>query len=176
MTRRRRTAEEWRRAVFRTQLVSARTKVYLLYLADFMDAGRQVSRERRLVAVDLGVGERTVDRMTTEARDGGFLSTIVPGRKGVTAVYQGLFPTSQRDSSCRAERDAGDPSQRDSYGGPEMHETVALKPRSARQHVGAPVVITDAPSTCPYHHIDGLPCPTDCRHYSATSSNEEEAS
>ncbi|WP_147381487.1 hypothetical protein [Nocardioides immobilis] len=161
--------------MFRTQLVSARTKLYLVYLADFMDAGRRVSRERRLVAADLGVGERTVDRMTNEARDGGFLSTIVPGRKGVTAVYQGLFPTSQRDSSCRAELDADDLSQRDSYGGPEMSETVALKPRSARQHVGAPVVTTDAPSTCPYHADDGLPCPTDCRGYSP-SSNEEAAS
>lgn len=102
MSRRRRTADDWRKVVYRTRkdIISWPCKVYLLYLSDWMGAERKVSRPRHLVAADLAVSERAVTRMTAEAHEAGFLSTVIHGRKGLTAVYQGIFPDVQRDNSC----------------------------------------------------------------------------
>lgn len=171
MSRRKRTAEEWRRAVFR-HCAKASIRLGLIYLADYMDAERKVSRPRHLMAADLGVSERSVTEMVRGAHAAGLLSTVAPGRKGRTAVYQGLFPRADSGNpvvpAMRAVQ--GEETQR-----AENYEFLPpMGPFS-----GNPVVPTSstqsAPSTCPYHADDGLPCPTDCRGYSP-SSNEEQAS
>lgn len=89
-----RTLDDWRKAVFRgSKLASAGCRVYLLYLAEYMNRTTKiVSRGRHLVAADLNVSERVVNKYNSEAIDAGFLSVVVRGRKGVTAVYQGTFP------------------------------------------------------------------------------------
>lgn len=136
------TVNDWRKAVFKAQSVSWRTKTYLLYLADHMKLStRQVCRQRHLVAADLGVSQRTVDRMAADAHDAGFLATIVRGRKGTTAVYRGVFPRPQRDNSCRPET----PFSATLGGHLNCPETVALKAGSARQQDGAPLVTTEPP-------------------------------
>jgi hypothetical protein len=72
-----------------------------------MSPDRKVSRPRRLIAEGLGVSERVVDRMVSDAHSAGLLTTVHRGQKGVTAVYQGLFPdhreVRQRERFLRAE-------------------------------------------------------------------------
>lgn len=129
----RRTVKDWQRVVFRCQSVRSVTKVGLIYLSHHMRADRTVSRPRRLIADALGISERTVDRIVVDAHEAGLLSTVVRGRKGVTAVYQGIFP---------------DPVQSDTPSRAETAQTVALKtdisPFSATT-CGAPVVTTGEP-------------------------------
>lgn len=88
----RRTIDEWRREVFRSTVLSDRTKVLLLFLAENMREDRKVSLPRDQIARALGKSERRITERITEAHDAGWLSTVVRGQKGVTAVYQGLFP------------------------------------------------------------------------------------
>jgi hypothetical protein len=172
VSRAKRTAEDWRRAVFRHP-AKASIRLGLLYLADFMDSNRKVSRPRKLMAFDLGVSERSVTEMVRGAHDAGLLSTVTPGRKGTTAVYQGLFPSANSGNP-------GVPAMRAVQGeGTQRAENYEFLPPMGpfSGNPGVPTSSTQsAPLACPYHHVDGLPCPTDCRHYSATSSNEEEAS
>ena len=88
----RRSVEDWRRDVFRSTVLSDRAKVLLLFLAEHMNADRRVSLPRAQVAKALGKSERRITERITEAHDAGWLSTVVRGQKGITAVYQGLFP------------------------------------------------------------------------------------
>lgn len=139
MSRPDRSVAEWRAAVFKAAGLSWRTKTYLSYLAVHMKNNRQVSRKRTLVATDLGVTERTVDRMNTDAIGAGYLRVVRPGQKGVTAVYRGTFPEIQRDNSCRSEVQFSA-----TLGGRlNCPETVALNGGSARQHGVAPLVSTE---------------------------------
>ncbi|HXH79115.1 helix-turn-helix domain-containing protein [Nocardioides sp.] len=89
---RRRTPDDWRREVYRSTTLSDRTKVLLLFLADHMREDRKVSVPRDRIAKALGRSERRITERITEAHDAGWLSTVVRGQKGLTAVYQGLFP------------------------------------------------------------------------------------
>jgi hypothetical protein len=89
---RRRTLADWRREVYRSTTLSDRTKVLLLFLADNMREDRKVSVPREKVAAALGRSERRITERITEAHDAGWLWTVVRGQKGITAVYQGLFP------------------------------------------------------------------------------------
>lgn len=99
----RRSVEDWRREVYRARVVvtSAGVKVRvtstvrlgLIYLSDHMKGDRTVSRPRHLMAADLGVSERSVDNIISAAHVAELLDTVVKGHKGVTAVYQGVFPT-----------------------------------------------------------------------------------
>jgi len=91
MSRTMRNAEDWRRVVFRIAIKPS-IKVGMIYLADWMTTDRRVSRPRHLMARDLGVSERTVDKMISGGHDAGLLSTITKGHNGTTATYQGLFP------------------------------------------------------------------------------------
>ena len=155
MTRRRvRTVEDWRRMLFRSSSIAPRVRLGLLDMADFMNEDRVVSRPRHLIASDMGITERSVDRIISAAHEAGLLSTVRRGQKGVTAVYQGTFPTPvQRDNRCRPEI---------SFSATEssalkVSETVALKPSSARQHVVAPID-TQVPAWDAYErlHADAL--------------------
>lgn len=103
--------------------VTAKVKVYLLYLADHMRADRTVSIPRRHVAVALGASERRVDDWNTAARQVGLLDVVVRGQKGVTAVYVALFP---------------EPFSATKPSALNSPETVALKPPSARTPGVAP--------------------------------------
>lgn len=98
---RRRTVDDWRRAVYRSTTLSDRVKVLLLYLADHMRDNRQVSVPRAQVAKGLGRSERRVTERITEAHEAGWLSTVTRGQKGITAVYQGLFPDAFSGTDAR---------------------------------------------------------------------------
>jgi len=121
---RRRTVEDWRRVVLRSQSISNPVRVLLLYLADRMFADRKVSVPRTTIAQDLGVSERRVTARVSAARNAGFLDTVVRGQKHVTAVYQGLFPVDLRGTSTSPLRGAhgGPPEKalRGTHGGPTI--------------------------------------------------------
>ena len=110
--------------------------------------------------------------MVRGAHAAGLLSTVAPGRKGRTAVYQGLFPSAVSGNH-------GVPPMRDVQGeGTQRAENYEFLPPMGpfQREPGVPTSSTqDSPPACSYHGADGLPCPTDCRYYSP-SSNEEEAS
>ena len=96
--------EQWRRVVFRESgLAPLGCRLFLVYIADHMDSRRVTSRPRHLIAADLGVSERAVCRYVEQAHEAGFLTTLVRGHKGITAVYQGTFPTAQREHRVRPE-------------------------------------------------------------------------
>jgi hypothetical protein len=101
--RRQRTADDWKATVYGTRMKLS-TKVYLIWLADHMTpTDRKVKEPRDKVARALGISTRAVDNANTDARTTGFLSVVVAGRKGVTAIYQGTFPDLQREQRLRAE-------------------------------------------------------------------------
>lgn len=102
---RKRGPEQWRRVVYReSKRAPLGCRLFLVYLSDHMDMRRIVSRPRHLVANDLGVSERAVTKYVAEAHSAGFLSTVVRGQKGITAVYQGMFPNSQGEPRVPAEK------------------------------------------------------------------------
>lgn len=87
-----RTVEEWRTAILKAEGLKSGPRLYLAYLGEHMDSRRRVARPRDLIARDLGVSSRTIDNWNTAAVRAGVLDVIERGQKGVTAVYQGLFP------------------------------------------------------------------------------------
>jgi hypothetical protein len=89
--RARQSVSDWRRAVYASRRLPDSVRVLLLLLADHMGADRRVSIPRTDLAAMLGISERRVTQRVTEAHTHGFLTTIVRGQKGVTAIYQGLF-------------------------------------------------------------------------------------
>lgn len=90
---RRRTVEDWRRAVYRTHRVGGAVQVLLLRLADHMRQDRSVSVPRSQLAKELGVHEQRIAERIKAAVDAGFLSRKSGGYRGVTATYEGLFPS-----------------------------------------------------------------------------------
>lgn len=88
---RRRTVDQWRAVVFAATIPDS-VRVYLLKLADHMDARRFVSVPRSQLAAELGRHEQRIAERTKAAIEAGFLDTISPGFKGHTAIYQGMFP------------------------------------------------------------------------------------
>lgn len=145
MTRRKRTADDWRKVVYGTRksVISWSCKVYLLYLSDWMGAERKVSRPRHLVAADLSVSERAVTRMTAEAHDAGFLSTVVRGRKGVTAVYQGVFPDRVSGTTVVPLKQPGSSVQRDKLLPPESGRFCPPETAFSGTTVGPPIETTE---------------------------------
>lgn len=57
-----------------------------------MSDARVVSIPRDQMSQDLNLSERKIAQRVREATDLGYLSRIAGGYRGVTAVYQGLFP------------------------------------------------------------------------------------
>lgn len=92
------TAAEWRALVYRYRGpgVGNGVRVLLIYLADHMRPNRTVSVPRSTIARDLGISTAEVTKRMKAAKDAGLLDPVQRGRPGVTAVYQGLFPSPVR--------------------------------------------------------------------------------
>lgn len=100
---RRRTVEDWRREVFRTQSkdMTAATKVLCLYLADHARASDlRISVPRERIADDLGVHKARVAERLARAVEGGFLTSMSKGYLGHTAVYRATFPEVIESRPC----------------------------------------------------------------------------
>lgn len=91
---RRRTNVEWRRDVFASRLpeMTPAVKVLLLYLADEMRAGGEVSIARDAIAKDLGIHKARVAERLAKAIEAGFLTRVQAGYPGRTAVYRRFWP------------------------------------------------------------------------------------
>jgi hypothetical protein len=98
---RRRTVDDWRRAVFASRRINDATRVLLLHLADHMRSDRKVSVPRSRIAAALGRSERRITERITSAHGAGFLSTVTAGFRGQTATYQGTFPTAESGTHAR---------------------------------------------------------------------------
>ena len=132
----RRNAEDWRRMVFGSQgLAPHGCRLCLIYLADFMTTDRKVSRPRHLIARDLGVSERVVDKYVSQAHEAGMLATITAGHRGMTAVYQGTVPDRKREQGVRA---IGGKSA-NATNALSRHESFALSMRKSANTVFAPI-------------------------------------
>lgn len=87
----RRTVDDWRRAVYKAR-VSGNVQVLLLKMADHMRDNRRVSVPRERLADELGIHPQRVAERIKTAVDTGWLSKISGGYRGLTATYEGLFP------------------------------------------------------------------------------------
>jgi hypothetical protein len=168
---RRRTPEDWRRAVFRST-VSDKTKVVLLYLADFMRQDMRVSVPRVKVATDLKKSERRITDRITEAHEAGLLDTVVRGRKYVTAVYQCTFPDALSRTPTSPLRSAKSVPLRGpehALSGTDGCPTISRADLSVSPHgrdVGSNEEteirrVASRLTACEFHHWQ--PCPEDCR-------------
>lgn len=94
---RRRTVDAWRRDVLASKApqLTGSVKVLLLYLADHMHPDRKVSIPRAQIADDLGCHEQRIAERFKKAVDAEYLTNVIPGHKGTTAVYQGCWPSNQ---------------------------------------------------------------------------------
>lgn len=94
---RRRTVDTWRRDVLASKApeLTGSVKVLLLYLADHMHTDRRVSVPRAQIAADLGCHEQRVAERFRKAVDAQYLINLVTGHRGVTAVYQGCWPSAE---------------------------------------------------------------------------------
>lgn len=98
MSRRRRTLADWSAAVIQSRSAPT-TKVLLWYVANHCGGTgygeMSFSRPRSAIAKALGKSERVIDQLFQNARNDGFISVILSGHKGRTAVYALTFPTSK---------------------------------------------------------------------------------
>lgn len=87
------TAAEWKTHVYsvRHAGIGNGVRVLLLYLADHMRVDRTVSVPRSTLAKALNVTPSEITWRIKAATEAGLLDTVVRGRPGVTAVYQGSF-------------------------------------------------------------------------------------
>lgn len=97
---RRRSTEDWRKAVYSSPALKDSARVVLLVLADYMKTNLQVSVPRKRLAAMLGRSERRISARITEAHAAGFLDTVVRGHKGTTAVYIATFPDAHSGTVC----------------------------------------------------------------------------
>ena len=95
----RRSVEQWRREVYRSHRLGDAARVLLLYLADHMSTDRKVSVPRATIAKALNRSERRVSERVSAAHEAGFLSTVSAGHRGHVPVYQGLFPSAERETA-----------------------------------------------------------------------------
>lgn len=79
--------------------MTGETRVLLMVMAERMDRHRNVSIPRAEMAKMLAVDPRRITERVQIAHELGLLDTVVHGRPGITAVYQGLFPTGVRQRS-----------------------------------------------------------------------------
>lgn len=183
-----RTPEQWRRAVLKSDGLKPGPRLYLAYLADHMNYKRIVSRPQRLIAMDLGVTTRTIDNWNSSAVKSGVLSVIVRGQKGVTAVYQGLFPGVQSEDCVRTETHSNfrtehpqTPLQSERGFGPVVPQTTRTAPtawvghrnekRSNEEQVPRAVALDL--TGCEWHRESW--CPDDCRNASQAQADRRES-
>lgn len=89
------TVERWRREVAKSRHpeMTPAVKVLLLYLADHMrTSDRKVSVPRETVAKDLGCHESGVAKRYGKAVAAEYLTNVLRGHTGRTAVYQAILP------------------------------------------------------------------------------------
>ena len=111
----RRSVYDWRRAVFRSE-ISPNVRLLLIYMSDHMqERNRHVSIPRVKMAAALGWAEQRVSQRLKEAVEAGFLSSVEPGYRGHTAVYQGLFPDVLEAERVRENRSQSQPRKHGRY-------------------------------------------------------------
>jgi hypothetical protein len=171
---RRRTPEDWRRAVFRAHHLGDPVRVLLLFLADHMKDNRTVSVKRDVIAKALGKSERRISERVAAAHDAGFLSTVAPGYRGHVAVYQGTFPEAESvtptSTLSSAETRPLSTRERVTPGGPTT-TTADLSVGGADRHVGSKRQAEGRPvrdwlTDCRWHTEQ--PCPEDCANHPDT--------
>lgn len=169
---RRRTVEDWRRAVFAAppEHLSDGARVLLLYLADHMRADRTVSLPRHKMARDLNRSERRIGEKLREAlgeapnrvNQHRYLDRVVRGQKHVQAVYQGLFPealsrTDGGPTEMRSQQDGNQPAENDENR-PAENPPLSVNPGSQQDPRGSRLSKHDA--GCTWHPWES--CPSDC--------------
>jgi hypothetical protein len=110
--------------VFRTPMISAEVKVFLLFLAcRHMSLDGRVSESRARLAEGLGCYERRINERFDAAIRGGLMERVSRGQKHRTAVYCAVIPGVKSDSQGAgnppAERSQGaghQPAEADSQG------------------------------------------------------------
>lgn len=86
---------DWEAAVCKHRGLPARAGMIALWLARRMNQNRIVSVSEAAIMEAFGLAPSsrdTVIRSIKRLRDEGLLTSVVVGRKGMTAVYQGMFP------------------------------------------------------------------------------------
>lgn len=91
-----RSVTDWEAAVCKHHGLPARACSIALWLARRMKPSRIVSVSEDVIAEAFGVSRTTVTNSIKHLKDSGLLVNVVAGRKGMTAVYQGMFPSSAR--------------------------------------------------------------------------------
>ena len=170
---RRRTVDDWRRAVYRSHAIGDPVRVLLLFLAEHMKSDRTLSVKRDVIATALGKSERRVSERVSAAHEAGFLSTISPGYRGHVPVYQGLFPDEERvtptSTLSSAETRTLSMRKRVTPGGPTI-TTADLSASTPGRDVGsndghAPTADASRVTVCTWH--EHTPCPDDCANHPA---------
>jgi hypothetical protein len=171
--------------VYRSPLLKDPQRVVLLLLADHMRADRKVSVPCCDLAATLGKSERRVGHRIGEAIDRGFLVRVRRGQKGITAEYQGTFPsavsmtpgvpaetTLSRTATSPLRKAPGVPAETPVRRTPGVPTTTTAERQSDPQHrnVGNDEKTQDRPAVvdlpvCSWHlHIA---CPEDCANHPA---------
>lgn len=89
----------WIDEVFRTPMVSAEVKVFLLFLAyKHMSTDGRVSESRACLAEGLGCYERRINERFEAAIKGGLMERVSRGQKHRTAVYRAAIPAEMPNS------------------------------------------------------------------------------
>lgn len=92
---RRGSVAQWRTMIYKTHRITPTVRVLMLWFSDNMSAQRVVSVPRYKIAAALGVHERRIDEQIKAAREAGVLDVVSRGYRGRTAVYMGMFPSSE---------------------------------------------------------------------------------
>lgn len=165
---RRRTVEDWRRAVFRAR-TSGNVQVLLLLLAEHMRTDLSVSVPRATLAAALGIHEQRVADRVKAAIEAGWLFKTGGGYRGRTTEYRGLFPDQRvqkigthsgpervRPTSTHSTPEIGTHSPEECVppGGSPI-TTADLSLRGADRNVGS-----NGHEACQWHEHIG--CPEDC--------------
>jgi hypothetical protein len=155
----RRTVEDWRRAAYRSHLISDPVRVLLLWLADHARQDMTVSVPRDRIAKALNKSERRIAERFRDARDAGFLFQMSAGYRGHTSVFRCTFPDVERvtptSTLSSAETRTLSPQESVTPGGHAI-TTADLSLRGTDRNVAR-----DEREACRWHG-QSSPCPSDC--------------
>lgn len=84
---------QWRAAVKANRDITGEVRALLIELSYQMNQQRKVSIPQTRMAEEYGVSLRTIRTRIEDAHRADLLSTVVRGRPGMTAVYQGIMPS-----------------------------------------------------------------------------------
>lgn len=133
-----------------------------------MDARGYVALHYDYIAEHLHTSPENVKKTAQRLASAGFLSKVNPGTFGRPAKWQALLVRGDTKYRVTADRfvppyGLGLPTTRGDTQSPLTYRAPDL-PSHAPADGG--------PAPCPYHSIDGLPCPVDCRHYRPEAMEE----